>query len=89
MHGYDTILEAGSFQDGTAALSPPRARTESHPLLCTRRTWGGAPAAPRTQVPHEYTAKVWGEAEVPRGRTALTEEPGIGYTGGAWSYWSK
>jgi hypothetical protein len=38
---------------------------------------------------HEYTAKVWGEAEVPRGRTALTEEPGIGYTGGAWSYWSK
>jgi hypothetical protein len=39
--------------------------------------------------PREYTAKVWGEAEVPRGRTALTEEPGIGYTGGAWSYWSK
>ena len=39
--------------------------------------------------PTEYTAKVWGEAGVPRGRTALTEEPGIGYTGGAWSYWSK
>jgi hypothetical protein len=40
-------------------------------------------------IRREYTAKVWGEAEVPRGRTALTEEPGIGYTGGAWSYWSK